>query len=118
MLNKEGIRSPREYAGIKPPAGTNPIGPRWQAETIRFILHNEIYWGGDENGMVKAYAGSKYEEPTLIPAYAPAYVTREEAARVHARLLTNQRYSRRNRRRDWPTLLHGGRFAARSAAGR
>jgi DNA invertase Pin-like site-specific DNA recombinase len=45
MLNKEGIRSPREYAGVKAPAGTNPIGPRWQAETIRFMLHNEIYWG-------------------------------------------------------------------------
>jgi Recombinase zinc beta ribbon domain len=88
--------------------GTAPIGPRWTAETIRFILHNEIYWRGDENDMVKAYAGSKYEEPTLIPAYAPAYVSKAEAARVHARLLTNQRYASRNRKREWATLLHGG----------
>jgi Recombinase zinc beta ribbon domain len=54
------------------------------------------------------FATSKYDEPVAIPAFAPAYVTAADAARVQARLSSNQRYAPRRARRAWPTLLHGG----------
>lgn len=107
-LNTEGVLTPREYRGVARSKNAAAGGPRWTATTIRELVHNPVYWGGDAQGMVPAFRWSTRSDETLIPAYAPAYVTREEALRVHARLTANQRFAPRNRRRDWGTLLHGG----------
>jgi len=107
MLNREGVRTPREYAGVKAPSNSVQGSPRWTADSIRYMLHNPVYWGG-KDGKVPAYRYSKFEDETEVPAFAPAYVTPEQAARVHARLKTNQQYAARNRKREWGTLLHGG----------
>jgi Resolvase, N terminal domain/Recombinase/Recombinase zinc beta ribbon domain len=108
QLNRDGIQTPREYAGAARPGTVAAGGPRWTATTIRDIVRNPVYWGGDEKGMVPTFTYSKHNEPTLVPAYAPAYVTQEEAARVKERLKANQQYARRNRRREPHTLMHGG----------
>jgi DNA invertase Pin-like site-specific DNA recombinase len=107
-LSREGVAPPRVYAGITRAKNAAKNGPRWNPETVRGILTTPIYWGGDEQGQVETFTASQYDAPVAIPAYAPAYVTREEAARVHARLTSNQRYATRRRKRAWPTLLHGG----------
>ncbi len=107
-LNREGVLPPREYRGIAAAKNTPSAGSRWTIETIRNILRNPIYWGGNADGLVPAFVESKYSNQTLIPAYAPAYVTRDEAARVHARLETNKAYAARNRKHDFGTLLYGG----------
>jgi DNA invertase Pin-like site-specific DNA recombinase len=112
-LNREEIPTPREYRGIK--RGTNGVkaGPRWTAETIRTLLHTPIYWRGDADDKVPAYRWSmRYqrrrraaarqgltvpEEVVLIPAYGPAYVSKAEAAQVHARLTANRDYASRSK---------------------
>ena len=106
-FNREGIRTPRQYAGVRAPSNSVASGPRWTAFAIRDILHNELYWGGVD-GMVRAFRWAKNNEVTWIPAYAPGFVTEAEAARVHARLTSNQKYAKRNRKKEWHTLLHGG----------
>ena len=106
-FNRESVRTPRQYAGVKAPSNSVASGPRWTAYAIRDILHNELYWGGVD-GMVRAFRWAKNNEVTWIPAYAPGFVTPAEAARVHARLTTNQKYAKRNRKKEWHTLLHGG----------
>jgi DNA invertase Pin-like site-specific DNA recombinase len=108
QLNREHVRTPREYAGIKTPSNARDGRLHWTAYTIGTILHDPVYWGGDEDGQVTTFTDSKHEEPVRIPAYAPAYVTPAEATRVHARLESNQRYAARNGKREWHTLLHGG----------
>jgi hypothetical protein len=74
-LDAEGVPSAREYHGVARPANLRPDGPRWTATTIHDMISNPIYWGGDENGMVPTFRWAKHNDETLIPAYAPAYVT-------------------------------------------
>jgi DNA invertase Pin-like site-specific DNA recombinase len=96
-LYRDHVPPPRKHSGVL------GAGDRWYSSSIQAILHNGVYWGEPT-----AFTKSKYDEPVLIPAYGPAYVTPEEARRVHRRLATNQQYAKRNRQRDWGTLLHGG----------
>lgn len=100
-LNNEGVPTPKTYFGVR---GQNR---HWTAETIREVLLNEVYWGGT-NGKVKTFLESKENAPTEIPAYAPPYVTPEEAEIVHNRMRMNQRYAKRRRATDWNVLLYGG----------
>jgi hypothetical protein len=105
QLNADGIPSPRAYFHMANARGL------WSAESVRIILQNEEYWGGD-NGMVKVWSYSQYEPEAVIPAFAPPYVTPEEAARVHARFAANRSYhGGKPAKRDWTAeglLLHGG----------
>ncbi len=107
-LNREGVKTPREYRGIR--RGSNALagGPRWTAVTIRDILRDERMWGGDEAGTVPTFRYAEHNEVARIPAYGPAFVTRAEAERVHTRIATNARLSTRNRKYARDTLLHGG----------
>jgi hypothetical protein len=104
-LNDEGVKSPRAYRGIYNAKG------RWTPSTIREMLWNETYWGGDD-GTVRTFTYARREGQIglnlRIPAYAPPYVTPEEAHRVHARLAANKKYATRNAKRAWHTLLHFG----------
>ncbi len=99
-LTADGVRAPYVYMGLDARRFRN----RWNTETIRRMLHDPIYWGGPRTTFTHAV----HNEPVVIPTYAPAYVSAADAARVHARLLTNTRYAKRNQKRDWGTLLHGG----------
>jgi DNA invertase Pin-like site-specific DNA recombinase len=100
-LNREGVPTPKTYWGVQ--------GPKryWTGATIRELLLNEVYWGGT-GGRVQTFLESKENPPTEIPAYAPPYVTPEEAERVRNRMRTNQRYAKRHRIADWNVLLYGG----------
>ncbi len=107
MLNRDHIKTPREYRGVAQGRNALATGPRWTAVTIRDILHDERYWGGDEEGMVRTFRYAAHNAVTTVPAYGPGYVTRAEAARVHACLATNERLAFRNRKYPIDTLLHG-----------
>ncbi len=107
-LNREGVPTPRDYRGIKRAKNAVAGGPRWTATTIHAILHDATYWGGDADGQVWAFHYSAQETPVAIPAFAPAYISRDEAARVHARLASNKRYAKKHRTHAVPTLLHDG----------
>ncbi|HEY7343452.1 MAG TPA: recombinase family protein [Ktedonobacterales bacterium] len=107
-LNREQVKTPREYRNVARGSNALAIGPRWTAVTIGDILNDARYWGGDENGMVPTFRYSRHSDQTLVPAYAPAYVTREDAARVHARLEANKKYAYRHRKHTPNTLLYGG----------
>ena len=107
-LNREGITTPRAYRGVKTPAKQVAGGPRWTAETIRSFVRDPLYSGGDEHGQVLAFQYAEHNAPTPIPAYAPAYVTREEQERVLARFGHNRKFAKRHRTNTAPTLLHAG----------
>lgn len=107
ILNSNGVKTPREYAGITRAKNAVASGPRWSAETVRYILQNPVYWGGDD-GQVPAFTWSKHNERKTVPAYAPPYVTPEQAARVHARLTSNWKFASRRRKKEWDLLLYGG----------
>jgi site-specific DNA recombinase len=101
-LTAEGVRPPRAYQGMA------NAGNRWTTETIRLLLHNPVYCGGNEDGNVTTFTDSKYNQPVTIPAYAPPYVARADALRIRARLSANQQYAARNRKHDWGVLLQSG----------
>lgn len=107
-LNRDHVQTPREYRGVAKGRNALATGPRWTAVTIRDILHDERYWGGDENGMVRTFRYAQHNDETRVPAYGPGYMSRAEAERVHARLTTNKYLASRNRKVDRGTLLHGG----------
>lgn len=109
LLSNEGVPPPRVYQGIRNDKGAmRPTG--WCRHTLTVILKDPRYWGEP----VEAFRFSKHSDtrPTVaIPSYVragEAYVTLQEAKRVHAMLGWNGQHSGRPTKRNWGTLLHAG----------
>lgn len=74
MLNRDHIKTPREYRGVAQGRNALATGPRWTAQTIRDILHDERYWGGNEGGLVRTVRYAEHNAVTWVPAYGPGFL--------------------------------------------
>ncbi len=107
ILSDAHVPPPRVYQGIDNKKGKmRSMG--WCRQSITDLLRDPRYWGEPRPALLN----SKYhdEQPPIeikktYVREGDAYVTPQEAARVHAMLGWNAEHSGRPPKRDWGTLL-------------
>jgi len=109
MLSDAHIPPPRVYQLISNKNGKmRSVG--WCRQSLGRMLKDPRYWGEKKQALL----ASKYHDvqpPIDIDAYVRpghAYVTPQEAARVHAMLGWNDEHVGRPPARDWGVLLNSG----------
>src|SRR4051794_5248750 len=104
-LTFEGVPTPKGY------------GTTWYWSTIRTIIWNPLYWGEPRayrTRRERSKGGGKVTRPTLeqeqfrLTGVAPALVTPELAASVHAALKRNKQEATRNNKSPKSALLRAG----------